>query len=322
VRHDATYIECRHERRLASIDKEAAPMFSKRIAFAAIGGLVLSGMLVAPTSAAKPTKPPPQAPEERPLTPEELAAAELRVAQSDAYMALIESQGLDLVTLACVIPTGTSEQAGSPEQAVTAEACAVPQGYLAVEARDQIAGHYCGPATGQVIANYSWAMGSGLNKYTQTRIAGWMQTDVYGGTCAPLLEVGLENATWGSPRRPAGWDWVVTDVRDRDGDGHTGDELQSYIRSNVSGSKMPLAIPVKPHSPTSHYYLVSWPKPVSSPGHWIAAYGWYSAYTGTDFARIYYTDSSKDEGGSTGKFWDPTRHIAALIAEHTRRIVW
>jgi hypothetical protein len=39
-------------------------------------------------------------------------------------------------------------------------------------------------------------------------------------------------------------------------------------------------------------------------------------------ARIYYTDSSKDEGGSTGKFWDPTRHIAAMIMEHTQRFVW
>ncbi|MDQ3345938.1 MAG: hypothetical protein M3473_06530, partial [Chloroflexota bacterium] len=143
-----------------------------------------------------------------------------------------------------------------------------------------------------------------------------------GGTSAPELEDGLELGTAGSPRRPAVWDWVVTDVRDRNNDGHSGDELQGYVRSNVSSSKMPLAIPVKPHDPNSGYYLISWPKPVVSIGHWIAAYGWYGNYTGTTFARIYYTDSSRDEGGSTGKFWDPTRDIAALIAEHTRRVVW
>jgi hypothetical protein len=149
-----------------------------------------------------------------------------------------------------------------------------------------------------------------------------MKTDVNGQTNAPELEDGLEAATLGSPRRPAGWDWVVSGLSDLDRDGTTADELQNYVRANVSGSKMPLAIPVKPHSPYSSYHLSSWPKPVNSPGHWIAAYGWYSYWTGTTFARIYYTDSSRDEGGSTGKFWNPTRDIAALVMEHTRRFVW
>ena len=62
---------------------------------------------------------------------------------------------------------------------------------------------------------------------------------------------------------------------------------------------------------TSRFYLTSWPRPVVSVGHWISVYGWYGNYTGNDTARIYYTDSSRDEGGGTGKYWDPTRHIAA-----------
>jgi hypothetical protein len=291
-------------------------MFTRRVALAAIGGLMLTTMLAAPASAARPIRPPIQPSVERPLTPEKQAAADRRLAASDAYLASVDGQGANLVTLSCVTPTG----AGTDAQ--TQATCSVPQGFLAVEARDQTKAFYCGPATGQVIANYSWAMGSGLNKYSQAKIAGWMQTDIRQRTDAPELEDGLEFATQGSPRRPAGWDWVVADVRDRDADGHTGDELQGYVRSNVSGSKMPLAFPVKPHDPRSRYYLISWPKPVASVGHWIAVYGWYGSYTGTTFARIYYTDSSKDEGGSTGKFWDPTRDIAALIQEHTRRIVW
>ena len=290
-------------------------MFTNRIARAAVGGLVLTAMLAGPVSAAKPTKPPNEPLPERPLTTDERAAADRKLRTSDAYLASVATQGSDLVSLSCVTPTSAGTQADT-------QACYVPQGYLAVEARDQTKGTYCGPATGQVIANYSWAVGSGVNKYAQSTIAGWMQTDTYGGTSAPELEDGLERGTEGSPRRPAGWDWVVIDVRDRDGDGHSGDELQGYVRSNVSNSKMPLAIPVKPHDPNSRYYLISWPKPIVSVGHWIAAYGWYGNYTGTTFARIYYTDSSRDEGGSTGKFWDPTRDIAALIAEHTRRIVW
>lgn len=292
-------------------------MFRRTTALAAIAGVMVTATLVGPVSAAKPTTPPvSDPPSERPLTPEEQAAAERKVATSDAYLASIEASGADLATLSCPTPTATGPQA------VTTGTCSVPQGYLAVEARDQVKGTYCGPAVGQVIANYSWAIGSGANKYTQGVIAGWMKTDVNGFTNAGELELGLEAATKGSPRRPAQWDWVVFDLRDRDNDGATGDELQGYVRSNVSNSKMPLAIPVKPHDPASKYYLVSWPKAVKSVGHWITAYGWYGNWTGTTFSRIYYTDSSKDEGGSTGKFWDPTRDIAALVSEHTKRIVW
>jgi hypothetical protein len=290
-------------------------MFIRRLGLAATAAVVVATIVAGPAAAAKPPVSAQPAPAERPLTAEESAAAARKLAASDAYLADQERQGGNLVSLSCVTPTSTDGR-------VETQACTVPQGYLSVEARDQTRSHYCGPATGQVIANYSWAAASGTNKYTQTTIAGWMQTDTYGGTSAPMLEDGLELGTQGSPRRPAGWDWVVLDVRDRDADGHTGDELQGYVRSNVSNSKMPLAIPVKPHDPSSRYYLTSWPRAVASVGHWIAAYGWYGNYTGTTSARIYYTDSSKDEGGSTGKFWDPTRDIAALIAEHTRRLVW
>ena len=290
-------------------------MFTRRVALAAIGGLMLTTTLAAPASAAKPIPAPTTPSEERPLTPEEQAAADRRIAASDAYLRSVDGQGRDLVTLACVTPTSAGTGADT-------KTCTVPQGFISVEARDQTKAFYCGPATGQVIANYSWAMAAGKNKYTQAQIASWMQTDINGATNAPELEDGLERATGGAPRRPANWDWVVIDVRDRDNDGHTGDELQGYVRSNVSGSKMPLAIPVKPHDPNSRFYLISWPRAVVSVGHWIAAYGWVGNYTGTTSARIYYTDSSKDEGGSTGKFWDPTRDIAALIQEHTRRIVW
>lgn len=291
-------------------------MFTKRIVLAIIGGLVLTATLAAPASAAKPTVPPTSPPIERQLTAEERAAANRKVADSDAYLASVAEQGGDLASLSCVSPTGTSTQAEIPP------GCYAPQAYLSVAARDQTKSYYCGPATGQVISNYSWAVAASADKYTQAMIAGWMKTELNRGTSAPELEAGLELGTQGSPRRAAGWNWVVLDVFDRDRDGHTGDELHGYVRSNVSNAKMPLAIPVKPHDPKSHYYLVSWPRAVVSVGHWIAAYGWYGHFTGTTFARIYYTDSSRDEGGSTGKFWDPTRDIAALIQEHTKRLVW
>src|SRR6187455_826347 len=150
-----------------------------------------------------------------------------KLAAAEAYVAQAARDGRDLVSLACVTPTtvatGTAVTAGA-----TINACAIPQGFLLVEARDQAKGTYCGPATGQVISNYSWAAASGKNRYAQTTIAGWM-------------------GTAGSPRRPAGWDWVVINLTDTDADGQVADQLHAMVRSNISNSKMPLAIPVKPY---------------------------------------------------------------------------
>jgi hypothetical protein len=198
----------------------------------------------------------------------------------------------------------------------------VPSDFLLVAARDQILGHYCGPAVGQVIANHTWGVPLNANKYTQSQIAVWMGTDQFGQTTSAWMEAGLERATTGAPRRPANWNWVITELQDTDRDGTFGDQLHDYVRSNITGSNMGLAISVKPHDANGRFHLSSWPAPVNSVGHWISAYGWWGMYDGTDFSRLYYTDSSKDEGGSTGKFWDPMRHIGGMIRDHTRVFVW
>jgi hypothetical protein len=299
-------------------------MLIRRTIAAVLTTMVLTALAVGPAHAARPIHPPGQAPDnpgERPLTPEEQAASDRKVQAAEAYIASMEASGSTLMPLSCVAPDAT-DGSDEPTTRATTQACTVPQEYLGVAARDQVKGHYCGPAVGQVIANYTWAMSATGNKYSQGTIAGWMSTDVHGLTNAPELEDGLERATTGSPRRPANWDWVVTRLLDYDGDGVLGDDLQDFVRSNISGSKMPLAIPVKPYDIAGKYHLSSWKKPVSSPGHWIAAYGWYSLWAGNDFSRIYYTDSSRDEGGSTGKYWDPTRHLAEMIRVHTGRFVW
>jgi hypothetical protein len=297
-------------------------MFIRRIGSAAMAAAVL--ILAAdavPAAAANPTRQVRVA--ERPLTPSEQAASDRKVADAMRYLAS-SAASFGLATLSCPTPDGTL-QAGervSLTAAFTAAECDIPGGFLGVSARDQVRGHYCGPAVGQVIANYTWAVPLDANKYGQAKIAGWMQTDANGGTSAPTMEDGLEIATAGAPRRPPNWDWVVTYLKDTDGDGGVGDQLHDYVRSNVSGSRMALAIPVLPHQRDGRFHLSSWPNPVASPGHWIAAYGWKWLYDGTDTPRMYYTDSSKDEGGSTGRFWDPMRHVAGMIMDHTGRFVW
>lgn len=253
------------------------------------------------------------------MTAADQAASDRKVAAADAYLRSESAKGADLASLVCVVGADGRD---TSRDTLAATACDVPRGSLAVTARDQVRDHYCGPAVGQVIANYTWAVGANANKFLQARIAELMRTDVNGMTDAWNLASGLEAITRGAPRRPAEWAWVVTPVVDRDGDRTTGDELHGFVRANVSGSKMPLAISVKPHDPASRFHLPSWPRAAASPGHWVTVYGWLGVWDGTDAARVYYTDSSANQGGATGKFWTPTRHMAALIQEHHRRIVW
>ena len=284
--------------------------------------IVACALLLATTAGpAVAKKPEPGA--ERPLSAAEQTASDRKVAAAEAYVASVSQGEGTLASLACIAGPveATTVGADAPASGLAA-ACAPPNAFLAMEARDQVLGTYCGPAVGQVIANYAWAAAAGKNVFLQPLIAQWMRTDQNGGTDAFNLEVGLETGTRGAPRRPGNWDWLVTAVVDRDADGTTADQLHDYARTNISQFRMPLALAVKPHDARSNFNLASWPRPVASPGHWIAIYGWLGLFTGNDDARLYYTDSSRDEGGATGKFWTPTRHIAAMVAEHTRRIVW
>jgi hypothetical protein len=297
-------------------------MLSRRIPRVGLSVVLVLAAAVAPVAAADPPRqaPPPKRPAgERPLTPTEQAVSDAKVSAAMAYAARMKAAGAGLVTLACVTP---NQQPGMDASTAEVNACYIPAGYLTVEARQQEENHYCGPAAGQVIANYAWAMKAGMNKYSQDKIAGWMKTNLNGLTNAPELAAGLQSATLGSPRHPANFGWGVTELRDLDGDGTTGDELQDYVRAAVSSWRMPVAIAVKPHDKNSDYHLSSWPRVVASSGHWITGYGWYSYWVGTDFSRIYYTDSSKNQGGGTGKYWDPTLDLAKMIGEHTRRFVW
>jgi hypothetical protein len=284
-------------------------------------------------------KPDPAGPDDRAPTAQERAASDRKATAAERYVASTDESGADLVSLACAVPMGaasdevqpaatseaaTSEAASLGVDSVASLACVVPQGFLAVEARDQINGWYCGPAVGQVIANYSWGVPAGANRFLQRDLAGWMSTDLNGGTGSWNMERGLETATWGSPRRPANWDWIVTRLEDTDRDGWVGDQLDAYVRSNISNSRMPLAISVKPHAPDSPSgaHLSSWLQPVWSVGHWVSIYGWMFVHDGSDRARMYFTDSSRDEGGGTGKYWTPTRWFTLMILEHTRLILW
>jgi hypothetical protein len=304
-------------------------MVSRRMVMVALTAALGLSVNAAPAAAATPAQPPTPAGApagERPLTAAEQALSDAKVARADAYLARLHTSGFGLVTLACVpniappgAPRSLPDAKGAPPPKLAAS-CAPPSGFLPVEARQQTKNHYCGPAVGQVVSNYAWVMNAGANKFAQNVIAGWMKTDVSGQTSAPELVAGLHKGTFGSPRHKAEFRWAITNLEDTDGDGTTGDQLHGYLMSAISGAKMPVAIALKPHEPGAADFLASWPDPIRSSGHWIAAYGWSALWSAS--ARTYYADSSENQGGGTGKYWDPTAEIARLIGRHTGRIVW
>jgi hypothetical protein len=306
-------------------------MDSRRIVMVVLTTALALAFGAGPVAAATPVTPAPvpsDAPTgERPLTPAEQARSAAKVAAAEAFVARLRAAGFGLVALSCIpnVAPDRSPSPGTPKLDkawATADACSPPSGFLPVEARQQKLDHYCGPAVGQVISNYAWAMKPGTNKHSQDAIATWMKTNIYGQTSAPELAIGLQKATAGGARHRAGFSWGITDLEDTDRDGTTGDQLHGYLMSAISGTKMPIALAVKPHEPGAGEALASWPDPVRSGGHWIAAYGWHGLWNGGLSARTYYADSSEAQGGGTGKYWDPTLEIAKMIGHHTGRIVW
>ena len=69
----------------------------------------------------------------------------------------------------------------------------------------------------------------------------------------PPFAAGLQKATTGSPRHPAGFVWTFTVLQDLDLDGATADELHDYVRTAVSHWRMPLAISVVAASASTRF---------------------------------------------------------------------
>ena len=79
-------------------------MFSKRIALAMLGAALILTAGAVPVSAARPTRAVPTA--ERPLSPEEQAASDRKVAAAMDYLASAQARSFGRVTLACATPDG------------------------------------------------------------------------------------------------------------------------------------------------------------------------------------------------------------------------
>ena len=205
----------------------------------------------------------------------------------------------------------------------------IPSSYvLAMYARHQHLWFYCGPATVQVVSNYTWhyyytstsGQAPTTNKYTQSKIShDWTLTDTNGQQTSPTLIAPALNAASVLPF--AGfyqvWKYPVWS------------DFQNAIATDTSQWNMPLAEHVNPRSLNSSYILASWPsgQQRSDYGHYIPLRG-YSGFTQTS-ALAYYDDSSggvDDNGqgmlGSTGAFSDKSETVWGAMTIKAGNFYW
>jgi hypothetical protein len=175
---------------------------------------------------------------------------------------------------------------------------------LATRARQQNTWYYCGPASGQVVINWSRGIISGNNDgedpttnwRRQSKIAEWMGTTT-AGTGGASLAIGLNNPT--AVARPTS-DWIYVYAEN-------GTALQLYqkIVTDLATFAMPLVLATAPHvSGAGAYFLESWPKVAAGAHHWIVLRGYDGAWGDPNAISIKYQDSSAGYGGATGAFDD------------------
>lgn len=196
-----------------------------------------------------------------------------------------------------------------------------PAKTLATRARQQNTYYFCGPASGQVVINWSRGIINGNNDgedgttnwRRQSKIAIWMGTTT-AGTGGASLAAGLNNPN--AVLKPTS-DWVYTYA-----DNGTMQDLYNKIVTDIDGFGMPLVLATAPHLKDAVYYLESWPKVVAGAHHWIVVRGYDSQVSPAD-PVIKYQDSSGGYGGATGPFDD---HLSVIYqvskANQGGHVVW
>ncbi len=175
---------------------------------------------------------------------------------------------------------------------------------LATRARQQNNYYFCGPASGQIVINWSRGYTSGglngedatINWRKQSKIAEWMGT-TSAGTGGANLAAGLNNAN--AVLKPTA-DWIYIYA-----DNGTSQELYGKIVTDIATYGMPLVLATAPHtSGAGVNYLESWPNAYPGAHHWIVLRG-YDGLPGSGGAQVVkYQDSSAGFGGATGSFDD------------------
>jgi hypothetical protein len=194
---------------------------------------------------------------------------------------------------------------------------AYPQGaLLGTWARQQAKWYYCGPATVQVASDYAWWT-PGSDKYSQQYISDkWTATDATQQTYVYKLTNGLNGAV--GAMLPTGFKYAYLQPG-------SGSEWHALLRTDIAGFYMPQVVGTNPKAAGKPYWLTSWAKtstPAGAYGHYIVLNGYDGVWDATSGPSIYYDDSSKGYGGSTGQFSDPATHVWAVITYGNKYVIW
>jgi hypothetical protein len=298
-----------------------------------------------PVLGAKPSKPPAEpvvvgggAPDDEPwISPsaEEQALLDVRLAQASEIEGHGAGGSFGEVAPASFCPTSETsapETSASDGLSLSASGCSyVPRSYsLLTYARDQNNYYYCGPATAQVIINYSRGVFSAnpnreraVTIYkVQSEIAKallwwnpdrqrWENTNTIKQTNAVMLKNGLNELA----KLPSGFAYGVVKTG-------TGPEWHAKIITDIYQWHMPFGVSVGMTSKTRR--LVSWDpiSPGTAVAHWLAIRGYNGLWDGTDTPQVLYNDSSAAQGGGTGTYSDSSKKMWQLNTSHSNRIVW
>jgi len=193
---------------------------------------------------------------------------------------------------------------------------------LDARARRQSTSFWCGPASGQVVINYSRGYvfsnltgdGTSTNWTSQDTIAGWMKTTESAGTLGSNLAAALNRPDAVLKPQPE-WSYLYATNAD-------GADMHAKIVTDIGKYSMPLVIAVRPHAVDAAYYLPSWPKELPGAKHWITIYGYDGFWDGTDYPQVYYTESSGNGGKSPGPYNVGSLTMWKVNQYNAKTIVW
>lgn len=193
---------------------------------------------------------------------------------------------------------------------------------LDVHARRQSTSYWCGPASGQVVINYSRGYDADslngdsttTNWRSQATIANWMKTTQSTGTLGGNLAAALNRAD-AVVKPVAEWSYLYAKNAD-------GEDLHGKVVADVHLYEMPLVIAVKPHKVDAEFYLPSWPREAPGAKHWVVIYGYDGLWDGTKDPTLYYADSSGNGSKSPGLYEVSSLIMWKVNEYNASTIVW
>ena len=167
--------------------------------------------------------------------------------------------------------------------------------YLDTRTREQDNDYYCGPASGQVVINFTRGYlydnldgeNTSTNWRTQATLAGWMGTTQSGGTNGSGIVAGLNHNNGAVEPYSNFYVYQHSD---------SGLEFDGKITAAIAGYDMPVVPDVMPHKANADYFLPGWPDEVPGAKHWIVIRGYDGLWDGTDNPQAYFNDSSSEIG--------------------------